>query len=440
MLLRSTCGRELRKLALDVPKIMDNWVTKIGYPVVQVAEVDGGIRVRQHRFLDTGPAAPEDDETIWAIPLSILATDSDGKASIDRGVLLHEREQVLQLDTSKPFKLNAGAVGMYRVLYSPGRLAKIAQAVAMSNSIFSLEDKLGLLLDTLELSKAGYSPTSSALTLYNIFRDEHDRQIWQSVADGISDMTSTWFEHSDIVKDLDAFSRELFGPIVNRLGTDYPDDEDIDVCQLRTAAIKQAANAGYSNVVDHLTALFSKAVETGDDGCIHPDLISIAYQTAVRYGGRKEWEAVKAIIAKAQTPQIGNAAMFALGTTHDKELQEETWSYIMTKARDQDLYIYFRGLQSNPTARRFLADKFKADYDDLCKRTVDNFRMQYLVQFALSALASTKDYEETEAFFKDKDTSTFKMALDQALDNIKARAAWVERSSEDVRQWLESRG
>ena len=41
----------------------------MGFPVVTVTEVDGGIRVRQDRFLETGPAAPKDNETIWSVAL-----------------------------------------------------------------------------------------------------------------------------------------------------------------------------------------------------------------------------------------------------------------------------------------------------------------------------------------------------------------------------------
>lgn len=37
----------------------------MGYPVVTVTEKDGGILVRQDRFLETGPADPKDNETIW---------------------------------------------------------------------------------------------------------------------------------------------------------------------------------------------------------------------------------------------------------------------------------------------------------------------------------------------------------------------------------------
>lgn len=37
----------------------------MGFPVVSVKEVKGGIQVRQDRFLESGPPEPKDNETIW---------------------------------------------------------------------------------------------------------------------------------------------------------------------------------------------------------------------------------------------------------------------------------------------------------------------------------------------------------------------------------------
>ncbi len=60
---------------------MDNWVSKVGgravivmihthyaqmgFPVLTVIETPTGIKVRQDRFLEDGPAKPEDNKTIW---------------------------------------------------------------------------------------------------------------------------------------------------------------------------------------------------------------------------------------------------------------------------------------------------------------------------------------------------------------------------------------
>ena len=49
----------------DIIAMMDNWVSKMGYPLLTVSEKDGGIHVRQDRFLETGPAAEKDNQTIW---------------------------------------------------------------------------------------------------------------------------------------------------------------------------------------------------------------------------------------------------------------------------------------------------------------------------------------------------------------------------------------
>lgn len=38
--------------------------------------------------------------------------------------------------------------------------------------------------------------------------------------------------------------KELFSPIVDRLGYDYDEDESDDVHELRTTAISEAADAG----------------------------------------------------------------------------------------------------------------------------------------------------------------------------------------------------
>ena len=40
-------------------------LVQMGYPVITVTEKEGGIQVRQDRFLETGPADPKDNETIW---------------------------------------------------------------------------------------------------------------------------------------------------------------------------------------------------------------------------------------------------------------------------------------------------------------------------------------------------------------------------------------
>ncbi|KAI0695406.1 peptidase family M1-domain-containing protein [Cerioporus squamosus] len=392
---------------LDIPKMMDNWVKKIGYPVVTVTEKDDGIHVRQDRFLETGPADPKDNETIWTIPLSLIS------------LLLDEREKFIPLDTSKPFKLNADTTGFYATQYSAERLVKLGEQAAAKDSPFSLTDRIGLVSDALALAKAGYTPVSSALGLINALREEKEHLVWGAIASNLSTIVSTWWENPHVVGMLNAFRRELFVPLVKKYGFDYSESDSYDVQQLRTTAIEQAADADDPWVVDELRSRFDHLLKTGDDSKIPSDLTSITFKIAVRKG---------------------LSAMRAMGATQDLSLAEETFKFILEDARDQDTFYYAGGLMRNFATRRFLAEKFKEHLAAFEKRYAGAFTILIRwVETSFMGLASEKDYEETAAFFKDKDTSKYDMALNQALDSIKSRAAWVKRSTDELTKWLEQR-
>jgi hypothetical protein len=51
-------------------------------------------------------------------------------------------------------------------------LVKIAEEAAKTNSVFGVNDRVGLVYDVLALSKAGLAPLSSALTVVDKLKDE----------------------------------------------------------------------------------------------------------------------------------------------------------------------------------------------------------------------------------------------------------------------------
>ena len=44
--------------------------------------------------------------------MSLVTTDASGKPTVDRAIVLDEREKFIPLDTSKSFKLNGGTTGV----------------------------------------------------------------------------------------------------------------------------------------------------------------------------------------------------------------------------------------------------------------------------------------------------------------------------------------
>ncbi|KAH7930860.1 hypothetical protein BV22DRAFT_1101563 [Leucogyrophana mollusca] len=422
---------------IDVPKIMENWITKIGFPLLTVTESEGAINVRQDRFLETGPAADKDNETIWTIPLSLLTADGD-KATIDREVILDSREKTFKLDTSSPFKLNAGTYGVYRVLYSDERFAKIAAEAAKGDSVFSLNDRIGLVYDVMTLSKAGFTKVSTALTVVDIFREEKEYLVWSSIARNLATLVSTWWENQDVVDNLNNLRQALFAPVVQRLGYGYSPSESSDITQLRTQAIGQAAAAGDVAVVDELKSRFAYYMATGDNSNIPADLLRVTMITAVKYGGRAEYEFVKKLYETPTTPpSAGISAMIAMAASRDPACIEDTFSYMLSSVRNQDLIYFFGGLQSNPLTRRSSAQFFMNNYDDIYKRYEGNFSLKDVIATCFEHLTAEGDYDKTVEFFKDKDTSKYNLALSQTLDSIRSSSGWLKRSTADITYWLE---
>jgi aminopeptidase 2 len=57
-------------------------------------------------------------------------------------------------------------------------LEKITSEAAKENSMFSLDDRLGLIHDTFALGFAGFAKVSSALTAVQNFRDEKECKVY----------------------------------------------------------------------------------------------------------------------------------------------------------------------------------------------------------------------------------------------------------------------
>jgi aminopeptidase 2 len=192
----------------DVSTLLKNWLGKTGFPLVEVEETEKGLKVSQRRFLSTGDATvrlsflslsfalsrlqpessislnvltslsshpqPEEDQTIWHIPLQLLVVSADGKKTIKSDLVLTERSTEISIPDIKSttYKLNANTCGVYRTLYSNERLSKLGDEAGKAESAFSLEDRIGLVADASALASSGYAKTSGAFTLVSKLKGE----------------------------------------------------------------------------------------------------------------------------------------------------------------------------------------------------------------------------------------------------------------------------
>lgn len=130
-----------------------------------VAEEPGQISLRQTRFLSAGDVKPEEDETVWWIPLGLRSgTDTASKTT---RALVTKTDTIQGIDDGF-YKLNKDQCGFYRTNYPPARLVKLGQ----SQDKLSTEDKIGLIGDAAALSVSGEGTTAGLLAFIEGFKGE----------------------------------------------------------------------------------------------------------------------------------------------------------------------------------------------------------------------------------------------------------------------------
>ncbi|EFP74548.2 Aminopeptidase 2 mitochondrial [Puccinia graminis f. sp. tritici] len=429
----------------DINKIMSNWTGKVGFPVLTVAEESDGLKVSQKRFLSTGDPKPEEDETLWFIPLEIKVVDGSGTVTVKRDVLDCQREGKIALPSpqSTNYKLNGDTCGVYRVCYPAERLQKLGQEISKPNSVFSVADKMGLIQDAIVLAQAGYSSTSSALDILFPLGGERNYLVWSEITSALDSVSAIlWEEGQQVIDGFNKFERQLVSSLAEEIGFDTLPTDDQDRIQLRVLILAAAARAEDPKVLSEIQSRFAKFMEnpSGAKSLIPADLRRLVFTYAVKQGGEKEYEAILKVYHKPSNPSDKIAAMAALCASKHPELISRTFDFILNgEVKEQDFMYFFSGLANNRVSRRDMYKFVQKNLDQLLVRFKGNFSIGRLIQYSFDRFTTEDDRKSVIEFFKDKDTSIYQSALDQGLDTIKSNAAWLSRDKQHIIDWLKSK-
>lgn len=325
---------------INVSEIMKGWTLKVGFPVITVEEIDNGrIKVRQNRFLSTGDVLPEEDETLWFVPLALKTVKVNGEVSIDHKAILHEREAIFDIGDARAFKLNAGTVGVYRVAYSPSRLSSLGEEASRSDTGFTVEDRIGLVSDAMTLAAAGHGSTSGALTLISKLSNEREMRVWESIATSLLTLHTVWWEQPESIRmAIDKFRIKLFQPVIERLGWESQPDEDPALVELRVLALRTLADSGDGLTIAEMQRRFQPFLSSGDDSLMPADLRGIICKAVVQHGGEAEYRRMCQVLKDSPNAVIKIEAIQALGATNKLHLVHETLAMITGGAiLDQDV-------------------------------------------------------------------------------------------------------
>lgn len=427
---------------VDVNAAIGPWTLKIGFPLITVTEKENGdVVLRQDRFLSSNDLKEGENDTVWWIPLSISSGVGSNSTTVikDLPKILDTREITIPgLAKNDFFLLNKNQTSFYRVNYSTERLGKICSSIEK----LSLSDKIGLLADVAACAKGGFGSTDGLLTVLSAFRNETDYDLWCEIVGHLKTISSVWFEQPEEVQNgINKFARDLLSYNLDKLGWDFPTDEDYLTSQLRSLIISAAVAYEVPSVITESKALYSKW-KNGDKKAVNPSLRSAVFRAALISSTGAELDEVYTTIfgevLKPTSIDSGEIALGALGKVKDPKYIDRGLAQLLgTDIPKQDLHSIFGSLTGNPLARwkawNYLKTNWSKIYDTYSSNLVT---LSPLVKFAVRSFSSAKAYTEIEAFFSDKKLDGIDRALAQSLDIIKVNSQWIDRDAPVIEAWL----
>lgn len=352
-----------------VERVMNSFITQVGYPEVFVEERENKIHLTQQRFT----YLPNTDKSLWSIPLFQKDIDS---------IVFDTHKIDLENKKSLPL-INLDYFGFFITSYDKSLLEKMV----INKKNLDTHERLGLLHDLFSTVMAGQNSLSLYLSFVDSFleKEENPDILWL----GLSELRRLYvlLEREDVAKKLRLLSKEILG----RVGMLPSRGEDTRIPILRNSSMYALGIMNDPEILSFSDQLLRNSANGKE---IHPDIRPVAYSMGVR--AKSEHYAFlkkryQTITMDAEKVEI----LSALGFTTQEELLGETLVFALSpEVRYANLLFLSRPFISNPETRKIAFPWLKNNWEELLKRSGgagENILQRLVKSIAPAGVALYKD-------------------------------------------------
>ncbi|ORY48215.1 hypothetical protein BCR33DRAFT_763937 [Rhizoclosmatium globosum] len=325
------------------------------------------------------------------------------------------------------WKLNSGASGLYRVKYTDAQIASIGRILKTNLNTFTVGDRIQFLNDGLALAKANTSTITDLLNLINNLDSE-----------------------TDFNEGIKTLGRNVFAPVVAKLGYEFPAGEDYEVAQTRVLAIGASQLNGSTEVNAELVARFNRFL-AGDKEALHPEIKTVAIRAALSSTTEENAEEVfNSVLALLQDPatlpQEASEIRGVLGAINSAPLVDRLLNEIMWNPdiiRPQDILDPIAGVARfgyapavlRPALIKFFQANFKRAQDLVGE---GGHLLGYFVHVSVFTSIGKDVVEEVRAWTRGdglegaeleqrkKDVASMQRVINQCLESVGTNTVFLE--------------
>lgn len=425
-----------------VKEMMASWTEQMGFPVVEVKSfaVSGStakLSLEQSWFLATGEV-PE--EKVWSTPIFIgTAASPAGGPPTMMSTRTHEIEVQLSADAGADFVLlNAGMRTPMRVAYTAEMRERLASAVRAGK--IPSDNRVGLVMDTYALAKAGKLGIDDALRFLACFRGEKDYIVWDGLSTVLVGLQKLLMggapEH--VYNGFMAFAGRFVSISWEAAGVGWAasaQDAHTDGL-LRGLLMKMMSRfAATPAWLAEASRRFEKYVEdpVGSGAVELPDEYRTPiFQAVLSSGGEQEYEKLLSAYKKLVVSVEQKYVFLSLGFGATEALKRRTMQWAISGEVKLQDFFYLLGSVSASSKHgldmmwAFFQSEFKPIQAML--QSSSPSLMDAVIQSSTAGFTSEEKAAEIEAFFDAHPRPSNKRTISQVLEEIRANAAFLGRA------------
>jgi aminopeptidase N len=404
------------EIGQDAAAVMHDYVSRPGYPVV---EVSSGCEGSSRRVLFEEVRS---DGESWTVPVCYRPLSN---AAMTECVVLRGRTSVtIDADCNVPLLVNPGLPGYFRVLYDRRELGRIVE----STSALSIPEKLNLLDNEWWLVMEGHHSLGDYLTMLEKgFAAESDPSVVTMIVSRLSFVDRTYVSAESRAA-FTEWLRSYLGPQLRRVGLRPANDETQEQASLRRELLWAAgALARDPEVLRFAQQYVRDYLSRRDPGDPSDEALYNAYLARVR---------------RARNPQEGYRFLMGLTSFTSPDLVRRTFELTLTNVvRAQDASNIIGKLLSNPESAEPAWQVARERWIEIRKRLPETFTSERIVH-ATGSFCSAESRDEVASFFEKNAAArkTLRMSLariDRCVAtrpaNLAALGTWLSDSEPHLR-------
>ncbi|HUD05427.1 MAG TPA: M1 family metallopeptidase [Candidatus Saccharimonadales bacterium] len=397
-----------------VRSFMHAWTFRPGFPILKVDSSNDKLRLSQQRFF-INPSDKVTETDPWPIPL--LASTDKLKPN-----LLEGKSEFLGEAGAKNLIFNHQRSGFFRVIYSSSHLEELGKSIEAKQ--VSPLDRLGILSDCAEASKAGYYPTADSLKLMSYYENEDNSVVWDIIARLLGSIRVV-MDDDDLIKDMKPYTRRIASRQLKRLGWEEIKNESHLDKLLRPTILGITCSAGEPEVVSEALKRFKLAKASTD---IEPDLRGVVYYTVARNGNETDFDKLYMFYKESNNSEDRLAIASALCGFKQVKLLNRAIDLIKSDdVRLQDVAYWVAYLFSNRNAKSMAWEWMVKNWGWLKKNLGSDLSFFQFPLYSAQPFYGKKFLKEYETFFAKHTGPGLERSIAQGIEVIEWHTAWRER-------------